>query len=83
MGDVKAGRGVYDGGMSVYDGMTEDELMHLAKKAMFAAIAEPPGTVERAMKWAAHESIMRELARRLMDQWMRNINDKLGLPPLD
>ena len=66
-----------------YDGQSDEQLMELAKKAMFAAMAEAPGSIERAMRWAAHESIMRELARRLMAQWMRNINKKLGLPDVD
>lgn len=66
--------------MSAYGGLSDDELMELAKKAMLAAAAEAPGTVERAMKFAAYESISQELARRLLAQWLRGINERLGLP---
>jgi hypothetical protein len=69
--------------VSAYDGQSDEELMQLAKTAMLAAAAEPVGTVERAMKFAAHESIMNELARRLQRHALRALNEKLGLPDFD
>lgn len=65
--------------MGAYDGMNEQQLMDMAKRAMLAAIAEPVGSIERAMKWAAHESVMNELQRRLA----RHLNRELGLPEVD
>ena len=62
--------------MGAYDGMTDQDLMDLAKRAMLAAAAEPLGSIERAMKWAAHESVMNELRRRLA----RHLGEQLGLP---
>lgn len=65
--------------MSVYDGQTDDELMDLARRALAAAAAEKPGTIKRAMKFAAHQSVMNELKRRLV----RRLNEQLGLPDID
>ena len=65
--------------MGAYDGMTDQDLIKLAKKAMGAAVAEPVGSIERAMKWAAHESVMNELKRRMA----RHLNRELGLPDVD
>jgi hypothetical protein len=62
-----------------YDGMDDDELMAYAKRALVAAAEEAPGTVERAMKFAAHESIMNELRRRLANR----LGAALGLPEID
>jgi hypothetical protein len=62
-----------------YDGQTDQELMDLAKRIMAAWVAEPIGSVERAMKAAAHESVMTELKRRIA----RKINVELGLPDVD
>lgn len=65
--------------MGAYDGMSEQDLMDLAKKIMVAWVSEPVGSVERAMKAAAHESVMQELKYRIA----RRINEELGLPPVD
>ncbi len=65
--------------MSAYDGQSDDELMALARRALAAAAAEKPGSLKRAMKFAAHESVMNELKRRLV----RKLNAELGLPDID
>lgn len=65
--------------MGAYDGMTDNELMDLAKRIMGAWIAEPVGSIERAMKAAAHESVMHELKRRMA----LHLNRELGLPDVD
>jgi len=62
--------------MGAYDGMTDEDLIKLAKDAMVAAVAEPIGSIERAMKWAAHESVMNELKRRVA----RHLTKELGFP---
>ena len=59
--------------------MTDQELMDLAKRTMAAAAEEAPGSVEREVKWAAHESVMNELRRRIA----RKIGAELGLPDVD
>jgi hypothetical protein len=59
--------------------MTDQDLMNLAKKALAQAAAEEPGSVERAVKWGAHDAIMNELKRRIL----AHVNAKLGLPPVD
>lgn len=69
--------------MGAYDGMTDDELMDLAKRTLAAAAAEAPRTIERAMKWAAYDSVTNELKRRIVVQAMRKLNEKLGLPDVD
>lgn len=65
--------------MGAYDGMDDQQLMDNAKAIMAAWVAEPLGSIERAMKAAAHESVMNELRRRLA----RRINAELGLPDVD
>lgn len=62
--------------MGAYDGMTDQDLMELAKRTIVAWAGEPVGSIERAMKSAAHESVMNELRRRLA----RHLNEQLGLP---
>jgi hypothetical protein len=65
--------------VSAYDGMTDEQLMDLAKRALVAAVAEKIGSIERAMKWAAHESVMNELKRRIA----LKLNAELGLPDIE
>lgn len=62
--------------MGAYDGMTDQDLMDLAKRIMAAWVAEPIGSIERAMKAAAHESVMHELKRRMA----RHLEKQLGFP---
>ena len=62
-----------------YDGQPDEELMDLARQALAAAAAEKPGSLERAMRFAAHDSVMGELRRRLAAR----LNEQLGLPDLD
>jgi hypothetical protein len=62
-----------------YDGMSDNELMDHAKVLMTAWLREPVGSIERAMKAAAHESVMNELKRRMA----LHINRELGLPDVD
>jgi hypothetical protein len=62
--------------MGAYDDMTDQDLMNLANKTMGAAVDEPIGSIERAMKWAAFESVMGELKRRMA----RHLEKQLGLP---
>jgi hypothetical protein len=69
--------------MGAYDGMTDQQLIDLAKRLMRAWVAEPVGSVERAMKAAAHESVMNELQHRIVTHAMRKINAELGLPDVD
>lgn len=66
-------------GNSPYDGRSDQDLMDLAKRLMAEVIAEPLGSIERSMKWAAHESVMNELRRRMA----RHLNRALGLPDVD
>jgi hypothetical protein len=65
--------------MSAYDGMTDQQLMDNAKAIMAAWVAEPLGSIERAMKAAAHESVMNELRKRVA----RKLGAELGLPDVD
>jgi hypothetical protein len=65
--------------MSAYNGRSDDELMDLARRALAAAAAAKPGTIKRAMMFAAHESVMNELKRRLV----LRLNAELGLPDVD
>lgn len=76
---LTAGRGVYDDRMSAYDGMTDEQLMNLAKRWMLAADDKPLGSTERAMKWAGFDSVMNELRRRAA----LYMNAALGLPDID
>lgn len=69
--------------MTAYDGQSDEQLMDLAKRAMLAAAAEPPGSVERAMKFAAYDSVTGELKRRIVEHAMRKLNERLGLPDVD
>ena len=66
-----------------YDGMTDEELLALAKRAMIAAAGETPGTIERAMKWAAYDSVSNELKRRIVRHALLKLNRQLGLPDTD
>jgi hypothetical protein len=66
-----------------YDGIGDAELMDYAKRALVAAAEEAPGTIERAMKFAAHESVMNELRRRIVVHAVRKLNAELGLPETD
>jgi hypothetical protein len=69
--------------MGAYDGMTDQQLLDLAKRLMGAWVAEPIGSIERAMKAAAHESVMNELRRRIVAEAARKINAELDLPDVD
>jgi hypothetical protein len=59
--------------------MTYQELAALARKALVQAAAEAPGSLERAMRWAAHDAIVNEYKRRVLDE----VRQTLGLPPAD
>jgi hypothetical protein len=65
--------------MGAYDGMSDQDLIDLARRIMAAAVDEPIGSIERAMKWAGYDSVMNELTRRLA----KSINEGLGLPDVD
>lgn len=69
--------------MGAYDGMTDQQLLDNAKAIMASWVAEPIGSIERAMKAAAHESVMNELRRRIVAQAARKLNAELGLPDVD
>lgn len=62
-----------------YDGITNDGLTDLARRALLAAVEEPPDSVERAVKFAAYDSIVAEAQRRVLNQ----ITADLGVPPID
>lgn len=62
-----------------YSDMTDEDLMSLGKKTLVEAAAEKPRTIERAMKFAAYDSIVAELQRRLANR----IAADLGLPEID
>jgi len=62
--------------MGAYDGMTDEQLLDLAKTALTEWVAEPVGSVERAMKATRHKSIMDELSKRLA----RHLAAALGFP---
>lgn len=64
-----------------WDGMTDQELMDLAKRTMAAAAEEPTGSVERGMKWAAYDTICVELQRRMSNQVNKELG--LGLPEIE
>jgi len=66
-----------------WDGMADEELYELAKRTLTAAAELPPGSVERAMKFAAYDSVVNEAKRRAVRQAMRTINEQLGLPDID
>jgi hypothetical protein len=58
--------------------VTNDDLTDLAKRTLLAAIEEPPGSQERAVKFAAYDAIVVEAQRRVLNQ----ISADLGLPPI-
>jgi hypothetical protein len=62
-----------------YDGMSNDELTDLARRTLMAAVEEPPSSVERAMKFAAYDSVVAEAQRRVLNQ----ISNDLGLPDIE
>jgi hypothetical protein len=59
--------------------MSHDELADLAKRTLEAAAELPPHSVERAMKFAAYDSVVNEAKRRMMLE----LNEQLGLPDVD
>ena len=61
-----------------YDGMTNEDLTDLARRTLLAAAEEPPNSIERAMKFAAYDSIVAEAQRRVLNQ----ISTDLGIPPI-
>ena len=61
-----------------YDGITNDGLTDLAKRTLLAAVEEPPDSIERAMKFAAYDSIVVEAQRRVLNE----ITANFGLPPV-
>jgi len=62
--------------MGAYDGMTDEQLIDLARAALTDWVAAPVGTIERAMKAARHEAVMDELRKRLA----RRLAAGLGFP---
>lgn len=62
-----------------YDGMSNDDLTDLARRSLLAAVEEPPDSVERAMKFAAYDSVVAEAQRRVLNQ----ISNDLGLPDIE
>ena len=76
---VKAPQGFYDAQMEAYEGMTDEQLMDLAKRILAVVTTALFGWVERARMWAGHESVMNELNRRMV----RHLNQQLGLPDID
>jgi hypothetical protein len=62
-----------------YDGMTNDELGDLAKRTLLSAAEEPADSIDRAMKFAAYDSIVNEAKRRVLNQ----ISADLGLPDIE
>jgi predicted exporter len=44
--------------------LDEDELVRRARAAMARAAALPPGSIGRAIQWAAYDTVMAELDRR-------------------
>lgn len=62
-----------------YDGMADDDLMDLAKRTLIAAAELPPHSIERAMKFAAYDSVTGEIKRRLAN----SLAGTLGLPEID
>jgi hypothetical protein len=63
----------------LYDGITNDELTDLARRALLAAVEELPGSVERARKFAVYEGLVAEAQRRVVNQ----ITADLGVPPIE
>lgn len=61
-----------------WDGMTYQDLADLARAALSQAVAEKPGSVERAMKMAAYDATVNEFKRRVF----AHVSVKLGLPPV-
>jgi hypothetical protein len=66
-----------------YDGMSNDELTDLARRTLLAASEEPVGSVERAVKFAAYDSVVAEAQRRVLKQMSAQMNAELGLPDID
>lgn len=62
-----------------WDGMDDDELMAMAQRVLLAAAKEKPYSIERAMKFAAYDSVTNEIKRRLAVQ----LNEALGFPEID
>jgi hypothetical protein len=59
--------------------MSDDELMAMAHRVLFAAAQEKPHSIERAMKFAAYDSVTNEIKRRLAV----HLNEQLGMPDVD
>lgn len=62
-----------------YDGMSHDDLVELAKRTLAEAAELPPHSIERAMRFAAYDSVVAEAKRRMALE----LNEKLGLPEVD
>jgi hypothetical protein len=65
--------------MGAYDDWDDEQLYDLAKTALLAAAGEKPYTIERAMKFAAYDSIVDEAKRRALKQ----VRERLGLRDTD
>jgi hypothetical protein len=65
--------------MGAYDDLNDEQLYDLAKTALLAAAREKPYSIERAVKFAAYDSIVNEAKRRAVKQ----VSERLGLPDLD
>ena len=63
-----------------YDGMTEEQLIALGHRIIDIAAGYPPDSIDRAMKLAAYDTVVRELQRRLANHV--NAAAGLGLPEL-
>jgi hypothetical protein len=59
--------------------MTYKDLAALARRSLDEAAAEAPESVERAVKWAAHDAIVNEFKRRVLAE----VAAKLDLPPAE
>ena len=50
-------------------GVSEDELLKRARRAMMRAAALPPGSLGRSVQWGVYDTMMAELNRRAV-RWM-------------
>ena len=57
-----------------FDGMTDDDVLARARKALIRASEMTPGSIERTIQWAVFDSAMMELDRRAV----RYVLMKLG-----
>lgn len=62
--------------MSLYEQMTDAEVLERAKRALLKASSLPPRSTKRGMQMAVFDDAMAELARRALKFALRRIHEQ-------